>query len=69
MNFTGRDFLRVLDYSEDELRYMLATAKKFKQLKKEGKNHKVFPDKNIAIIFELHCSRHSLLFFARLAKL
>ncbi len=57
MNFTGRDFLRVLDYSEDELRYMLATAKKFKQLKKEGKSHKVFSDKNIAIIFEKTSTR------------
>ena len=32
MDFFGKDFLRILDFSEDELRYMLATAKKFKEL-------------------------------------
>lgn len=57
MNFTGRDFLQILDFSEDELRYMLATARKFKQYKKEGINHKVFPNKNIVIVFEKTSTR------------
>ncbi len=57
MNFTGRDFLRILDFSEEELRYMLETAKSFKQMKKTGKNHKVFPNKNIAILFEKTSTR------------
>ena len=57
MNFAGRDFLRILDFNEEELRYMLATAKKFKQYKKEGKNHKIFPDKNIVIVFEKTSTR------------
>ena len=57
MNFYGRDFLRILDFSEDELRYMLQTAKKFKQLKKDKKPHKVFPGKNIAIVFEKTSTR------------
>ena len=57
MNFTGRDFLRILDFSEEELRYMLAVAKKFKQLKKEGRSHKLFPNKNIAILFEKTSTR------------
>ena len=52
MDFFGRDFLRILDFSEDELRYMLATAKKFKELKRAGRAHKIFPNKNIAIVFE-----------------
>ncbi|MBO7599530.1 MAG: ornithine carbamoyltransferase, partial [Lachnospiraceae bacterium] len=37
--------------------YMLATAKKFKELKKAGQNHKLFPNKNIAIIFEKTSTR------------
>ena len=37
MNFYGRDFLRILDFSEDELRYMLNTAKVLKELKHEKK--------------------------------
>ena len=35
MDFYGKDFLRILDFSEDELKEMLAIAKKFKQLKWE----------------------------------
>ena len=57
MNFYGRDFLRILDYSEEELRYMLLMAKRFKELKHQGKPHKVFPNKNIAILFEKTSTR------------
>ncbi|MBR0460549.1 ornithine carbamoyltransferase [Candidatus Saccharibacteria bacterium] len=57
MNFYGRDFLRILDFSEEELHYMLKIAKEFKKMKKAGINHKVFPDKNIAILFEKTSTR------------
>lgn len=57
MDFYGRDFLRILDFSEQELRYMLAAAKKFKELKKQKHTHKVFPEKNIAILFEKTSTR------------
>lgn len=57
MDFYGRDFLRILDFSEDELHYMLAMAAKFKEIKKEGRNHKYFPNKNIAILFEKTSTR------------
>ncbi len=57
MDFYGKDFLRILDFSEDELRYMLGTAKRFKELKREGRSHKVFPNKNIAILFEKTSTR------------
>lgn len=57
MNFFGRDFLRILDFSEDELHYMLATARKFKEFKKTGRSHKIFPNKNIAIVFEKTSTR------------
>ena len=40
MDFYGRDFLRILDFSEGELRYMLDVAKRFKEIKKEGRSHK-----------------------------
>ncbi|MBO4276189.1 ornithine carbamoyltransferase [Candidatus Saccharibacteria bacterium] len=57
MNFTGKDFLRILDFSEEELRYMLDVAKKFKEMKHAGQNHKYFLNKNIAIIFEKTSTR------------
>lgn len=57
MDFYGKDFLKILDFSEDELRYMLGMAKKLKELKKAGKEHKYFPNKNIAILFEKTSTR------------
>ena len=57
MDFYGKDFLRILDFSEQELKYMLATAHKFKELKQTGQNHKYFPNKNIAILFEKTSTR------------
>ena len=57
MDFKGRDFLKILDYSEAELRYMLDTAKEFKRLKQEGKPHNVLTGKNIAILFEKTSTR------------
>ena len=57
MDFYGKDFLRILDFSEEELKYMLATAEKFKELKRARRSHKVFPNKNIAILFEKTSTR------------
>lgn len=57
MDFYGRDFLKILDFSEGELRYMLETAKKLKEVKKAGRSHKFFPNKNIAIVFEKTSTR------------
>ena len=57
MNFTGRDFLQILDFSEEELHYLLAMSRKFKEYKQKGINHKLFPNKNIAIIFEKTSTR------------
>ena len=39
MNLKGRDFLKLLDYSSEEIRYLLDTAKKFKELKKRNSDY------------------------------
>ncbi len=57
MNFYGKDFLRIADFSEAELRHMLEISHQFKKMKKEGKPHKIFPNKNIAILFEKTSTR------------
>lgn len=57
MDFKGRDFLRIQDFSSEELRYMLDVAKAFKKMKREGKSHKCFPNKNIVIVFEKTSTR------------
>ena len=46
-----------MDFSADELRYMLDVSKAFKKLKHERKSHKCFPDKNIVIVFEKTSTR------------
>ena len=57
MDLKGRDFLTVLDYTEEELRYVIDVAKKFKLMKKEGLEHKFFSGKNIVILFEKDSTR------------
>lgn len=57
MNLKGRDFLKVLDYSEEELKYLIGLAISFKEKKKNGESHKYLKGKNIAIIFEKDSTR------------
>ena len=57
MDFKGRDFLKILDYNEAELRRMLDVSKQFKQFKHEGKRHDSLVGKNIAILFEKTSTR------------
>ena len=57
MDLRGRDFLKLLDYSEEEIKYLLDLAKDFKKKKHEGIEHKYLQGKNIAIIFEKDSTR------------
>lgn len=57
MDFKRRDLLQILDFTEAELRYILDTAKILKSMKQQGQNHKYFPQKNIAIVFEKTSTR------------
>lgn len=57
MNLIGRDFLKLLDYTEEEIRYLLDLAKYFKELKHKGVMHKFLEGKNIAILFEKDSTR------------
>ena len=57
MNLKGRDFLTVLDYTEEELRYILNVSKTLKSMKKSGLEHKFLSGKNIVILFEKDSTR------------
>ena len=57
MNLKGRDFLKLLDYTPDEIRGLINLAKYFKQLKHQGLMHKFLQGKNIAILFEKDSTR------------
>ena len=57
MNLKDRDFLKLLDYSSDEIRYLLKLSKEFKGKKHNKIPHKYLEGKNIAIIFEKDSTR------------
>ncbi len=57
MNLKDRDFLKLLDYSSDEIRYLLELSKEFKEKKHNKVPHKYLEGKNIAIIFEKDSTR------------
>ena len=56
IDLTGRDFLKLLDYTPEEINYLLDVAARLKAEKKAGAQpgqtlHKTsFPGKNIALI-------------------
>lgn len=57
MNFKGRDFSKVLDYTKEELKYLIGLAITFKEKKNNNEPHRYFQNKNIAIIFEKDSTR------------
>lgn len=57
MNLTGRDFLKLLDFSAEEIIYMLDLAADLKKKKKKGIATKWHEGKNVALIFEKTSTR------------
>ena len=57
MDLRGRDFLKLLDFSKEEIRYLLDLAIDFKKKKKNGEKHEYLKGKNIALIFEKDSTR------------
>ena len=57
MNLKGRDFLTLLDYTPEEIAYLVDLATELKAKKKAGVLHDVLRDKNVALIFEKTSTR------------
>ena len=57
MNFKGKSFLKLLDFTPDEIGYLIDLAAKLKAEKKAGIPHKLCQGKNIALIFEKTSTR------------
>ena len=57
MNLKGRNFLKLLDYTEDEIRYLLELSKVFKEKKHAGEPHQYLKGKNIVLLFEKTSTR------------
>ena len=53
----GRDFLKLLDFSTEEILGLVDLAAELKQKKKEGIVHDVYRGRNIALIFEKTSTR------------
>lgn len=56
-SLTGRHFLKLLDYTPEEILYLIDLAKKLKDEKKQGIPHTHLTGKNIALIFEKTSTR------------
>ncbi len=57
MNLKGRDFLKLLDFTAEEIDYLLELAAELKAKKKAGIAHKLCEGKNVALIFEKDSTR------------
>ena len=57
MDLKGRDFLTLLDYTPEEIGYLLDLAAALKAKKKAGAAHDVLRGKNVALIFEKTSTR------------
>lgn len=57
MNLKGRHFLKLLDYTPEEILYLIDLAETLKKEKKQGKSHAHLTGKNIALIFEKTSTR------------
>ena len=57
VNLRGRSFLKLLDYTPEEIRYLLDLAKDFKRLKRTGTPHRYLEGKNMVLLFEKTSTR------------
>ncbi|NLL63773.1 MAG: ornithine carbamoyltransferase [Ruminococcaceae bacterium] len=57
MNLKNRDFLKLLDFTPEEIEYLIDLAAKLKAMKKSGTPHKFLEGKNAALIFEKTSTR------------
>jgi len=57
INLKNRNFLKLLDFTPDEIRYLLDLSASLKKDEKEGREKKYLTGKNIALIFEKASTR------------
>ena len=57
MNFKNRHFLKLLDFTPEEINYLIDYAAELKAQKKAGIPHRLCEGKNIALIFEKTSTR------------
>ena len=56
-SLSGRSFLKLLDFTTEEIQYLLELSKDFKNLKRTNTPHKYLQGKNIVLLFEKTSTR------------
>ncbi|MGJ8625114.1 MAG: ornithine carbamoyltransferase, partial [Yoonia sp.] len=56
-NLRGRSFIKLLDFTPDDIRYLLQLASSLKAAKQSGTEQRRLGGKNIALIFEKDSTR------------
>ncbi len=57
VSISGRHFLKLLDYTPEEIRHLIKLSHNFKDLKRTGTPHRYLKDKNIVLLFEKTSTR------------
>ncbi len=57
VDLRGRDFLKLLDYSPEEIKYLIRRAETLKKQKHNNESHRYLKGKQIAMIFEKDSTR------------
>ena len=57
MNLKGRNFLKLLDFTPEEITYLIDLAAELKAKKKQGILHDTLRGRNVALIFEKSSTR------------
>lgn len=57
ISLSGRNYLKLLDFTPDEICYLISLAKQFKALKLAGTPHRYLEGKNIVLLFEKTSTR------------
>ena len=57
VSLSGRSFLKLLDYTPDEIRYLLKLSADFKSMKRAGIPHRYLEGKNVVLIFQKTSTR------------
>lgn len=56
-NLRGKNFLKLIDFSSQDIRYLLELSKNFKSMKRAGVPHRYLEGKNIVLLFEKTSTR------------
>ena len=57
VNLSGRSFIKLLDFTTEEIEYLLKLSKNFKDMKRAGVPHRYLEGKNIVLLFQKTSTR------------